>query len=52
MSAYIARMIDCGMTRETAVAICRYYIRHGSVSDLADYVSELEEEAHVEMDTV
>ena len=52
MHDYISRLIDTGMNRETAVAICRYYRRRGLLSDLAQYVSEVEEECRVKMDGV
>ena len=50
MREYIARLIDAGMNRETAVAVCRYFRRRGLMDDLARYVSEVEEECRVTMD--
>lgn len=52
MRDYIARLIKTGMNRETALAIARYYARRGLLSDLARYVSEVEEECRVQMEPV
>lgn len=46
MNVFIARMIDCGLSRETALAVCRYYMRYKTISDLADYVTDLEAETY------
>ena len=52
MRDYVARLIASGMTRETALAICRYFRRRGRLADLARYVTEVEEECRGEMDPV
>lgn len=52
MRDYIARLIDTGMNRETALMIVRYYRRRGLLDDLARYVSEVEEECRGTMDQV
>lgn len=52
MREYIARLIDTGMNRETALAVVRYFVRRGLLPDLARYVSEVEEECRVTMETV
>lgn len=52
MREYIARLIDTGMNRETALMIVRYFRRRGLLSDLAQYVSEVEEECRVQMEAV
>ena len=44
MQKYIARLIDCGFPRLTAVYICRHFRRLGRMKELADYVSAVEEE--------
>lgn len=52
MREYIARLIDTGMNRETALMIVRYYRRRGLLTELARYVSEVEEECRVKMEAV
>ena len=52
MNVFIARMIDCGLSRETALAVCRYYMRNKTIADLAEYVTALEAETHVKVDAI
>ena len=52
MNVFIARMIDCGLSRETALAVCRYYMRYKTIPDLADYVTALEAETHGHLEAV
>lgn len=44
MQEYVARLIRCGFTRDTAVTICRYFRREKTLHDLAQYVDEVERE--------
>lgn len=52
MNVFIARMIDCGLSRETALAVCRYYMRYKTITDLAEYVTALEAETYGRMEAV
>ena len=44
MQEYVARLIRCGFTRDTALTICRYFRREKTLHDLAQYVDEVEKE--------
>lgn len=44
MNKLIARLIDCGMPREVAVAVCRNFKRHATMYELERYVESVEEE--------
>lgn len=52
MREYVARLIRCGVTRETAVIICRYYKRRGMMRELAKYVEDVERETYGRVDDV
>lgn len=52
MRDFVARLIDCGMTRDTALVICRYYRRRGLMSELAQYVCDVERETNGRVDYV
>ena len=52
MKVFVARMIDCGLTRDTALAICRYYLRNKKLADLCEYVTALEAETHGHLEAV
>ena len=44
MQEYVARLIRCGFTRDTALTICRYFRREKTLHELAQYVDEVEAE--------
>lgn len=44
VSKLIARLIDCGMSREVAVAIYRSFKRNSNVFEFERYVEGVEEE--------
>ena len=44
MQQFVARLIDCGFPRDTAVCICNSYRRQGKLDELALYVDAVEEE--------
>lgn len=44
MQDYVARLIDCGMPRLTAVFICRHYLRLGQKLELEKYIEAVEAE--------
>ena len=46
MQKFIARLIDCGFPRLTAVTICRHFRRLGRMKELAEYVSAVEAETN------
>jgi len=50
MQKFIARLIDCGMPRITAVYICNSYRRKGQMRELAEYVAAVEEETREQLD--
>lgn len=52
MQKYIARLIDCGFSRQTAVCICRYFRRLGRMRELAEYVHDVEEETNGSLEDV
>lgn len=50
MNKLIARLIDCGMTREVALCICRQY--KGRLRELELYVESVEESSREQMEEV
>ena len=50
MQDYVARLIDCGVPRCTAVYICNHY-RH-KPDELERYVEEVERETRVTLEDV
>lgn len=44
MNEYVARLIDCGIPRVTAVCICQHFKRENKLDDLALYVDAVEAE--------
>ena len=42
MQKFIARLIDCGFPRLTAVTICRHFRRLNRMKELAEYVYAVE----------
>lgn len=44
MNRLIARLIECGMPREVAVAVYRVYKRDGKLCDFERYVESVEDE--------
>lgn len=52
MQDFVARLIDCGVPRLTAVFICRHYMRLGKKAELEKYVEAVEAETRVFVDDV
>lgn len=52
MNKLIARLIDCGMPREIALAVCRSFKRHSTMYELERYVESVEEECREPMEAV
>jgi len=52
MRDFIARLIDCGMPRCTAVYICNRYRRANKLRELAQYVDDVERETHVALEDI
>lgn len=52
MNKLIARLIDCGMPRDVALAVYRNFKRTGKLSDFEKYVEDVEEECHEPLETV
>lgn len=52
MQDYVARLIDCGVPRLTAVYLCRYYKQHGKLKELEKYVEAVEAECRVYLEDV
>lgn len=52
MQDYVARLIDCGVPRLTAVFLCRYFTKQGKVKELEKYVEAVEAECRVYLDDV
>ena len=50
MNKFIARLIDCGMTREVALAVYRDFKRHGKLFEFERYVESVEEECRRQED--
>ena len=47
MNKLIARLIDCGMPREIALAVYHNYKRHGNLFEFERYVESVEEETRI-----
>lgn len=52
MNDYIARLIDCGIPRDTAVCICHTFKRDHGLDALACYVDAVEQECHGDLEEV
>lgn len=52
MNKLIARLIDCGMPREIALAVYRNFKRDGKLFEFERYVEGVEEETREKMETV
>ena len=52
MSKLIARLIDCGLPRNVALAIYRSFKRSGRLPDFEQYVEGVEEECREPMEAV
>ena len=52
MNKLIARLIDAGMPREVAIAVCRDFVRHATMYELERYVESVEEESREPLETV
>jgi hypothetical protein len=52
MNKLIARLIDCGMPREVALAVYRSFKRRNQLFDFEHYVESVEEECHEPMEAV
>ena len=50
MNKLIARLIDCGMPREVALAVFRSYKRSGNLFEFERYVQGVEEETKEQED--
>ncbi|MBP5728036.1 MAG: hypothetical protein J6Y48_13275 [Clostridia bacterium] len=50
MNKLIARLIDCGMPREVALAVYRNYKRTGNMYDFERYVESVEAEVREPME--
>ena len=51
MNTYVARLIDCGVPRLTAVYLCMHYMRRG-LRELERYVESVEAETRVYVEDV
>ena len=52
MNVLIARLIDCGMSREVALFMYGKYKRAGKLDDFERYVESVEESCREQMETV
>ena len=52
MHKLIARLIDCGMPRDVALAVYRSFKREGKLCDFESYVEGVEQECHEPLETV
>ena len=52
MNKLIARLIDCGMTRDVALFMYGKYKRSGRLSDFERYVESVEESHREQMEDV
>ena len=50
MNKLIARLIDCGMPREVALAVYHSFKRNNNLFEFERYVEGVEEECHEPMD--
>ena len=44
MREYVKRLIDCGFSREMALAVCRNYTKQNKWRDLERYIEDVERE--------
>lgn len=52
MNRLIARLIDCGMPRDVALAVFRSFKRAGNLFEFERYVIGVEEEVREQMEAV
>lgn len=52
MNKFIARLIDCGMTREVALHMYGLYKRKNKLDEFERYVESVEEECREQMEEV
>lgn len=52
MNTLIARLIDCGMTRDVALHMYGIYKRKGMLDDFEKYVESVEEASRETLDNV
>ena len=52
MNKLVARLIDCGIPRVTAVCICQHFKRENKLDDMALYVDAVEAECNECMERV
>lgn len=52
MNRLIARLIDCGMPRDVALAVCRSFMRDSNIFEFERYVEGVEEEYRGQMEAV
>ena len=52
MNKLIARLVDCGMPREVALAVYRSFKRNGKLCDFEQYVEDVEGECYEPMEAV
>ena len=52
MNKLIARLIDCGMSRDVALAVFRFYKRQHNLHDFERYVESVEDECREPMEDV
>ena len=52
MNKLIARLIDCGMPREVALAVYRSFMRNSNIFEFERYVEGVEEEQREQMENV
>ncbi len=52
MNKLIARLIDCGMTRDVALYMYGAYKRKGKLDEFERYVESVEESCREQMETV
>jgi len=50
MNKLIARLIDCGMTRDVALHMYGVYKRKGKLDEFERYVESVEDSAHEQME--
>lgn len=50
MQEFVARLIDCGIPRMTAVCICNHFKKENKLDDLALYVDAVEAECREQLD--
>ena len=52
MNRLIARLIDCGMPRDVALAVYHSFLRDSNVFEFERYVEGVEEECREQMEAV